>query len=132
MQTLTEGDSSMKSSSFVNIVTKTDVEHAFNAKQKIQLIKLYREKFNTRPKDSKDAIETILPYPDPSDPFDPNGYEKKFNKENLQKMFKLFFPGEINEGENNLFFAITKMKENWKHLGYKSFKDGILSIMQNF
>ena len=116
-----------------NIVMKTDVESAFWKRQKIQLIKLYRDKFNRGIKDSKDAIETILPDPDH---FDPNGHEKLFTKENLQKIFNLFFPSEINEnnenGENRLYFAITKMKEDWQVLGYKSFKDGILSLMANF
>ena len=129
MQTFTAGYSSTKPMVETTIVTASDVENAFNKKEKIQLIKLYRQKFNTGLKDSKDAIETVLPcighigqlYDTP-----------QYTKENLQKMLTLFFPNPNNENDNLLFFAISTMKENWRHLGYKSFKDGVLAIMSNF
>lgn len=133
MQTMTAGNSSTSPTSYVDIVTKTDIESAFWKKQKITLIKLYREKFNKNLIESKNAIETVLPH------IIPQTWEtekdtdiKLYTNTNLQKMFELFFPAPDSQNENDLFFAITKMKENWRYLGYKSFKDAILAIMQNF
>jgi hypothetical protein len=111
------------------IVTKKDVEQAFVGKQKIQLIKLYRQKFNTSLRESKDAVETIIPawHTFREEELD------HYTNANLQRMYDLFFSPNVNENaENRLYSAITKMKENWHDLGYKSFKDGVLAIMSNF
>jgi hypothetical protein len=129
MQTYTAGNSSTRSMMETTIVTKEDVEQAFVGKQKIQLIKLYRQKFNTSLKESKAAIETIIPawYTFREEEWD------HYTNANLQRMYDLFFPPNVNENaENRLYSAITKMKENWHDLGYKSFKDGVLAILSNF
>jgi len=133
MQTITAGSTSHSPTSYVNIVIKADVESAFWKRQKITLIKLYREKFNKGLLDSKNAIETILPHsPLHSRETIADHANRLYTQENLIKIFALFFPAPDNQNENDLFFAITKMKENWKSLGYKSFKDAILAIMPNF
>ena len=129
MQTYTAGDSSTRPMMETTIVTKKDVEQAFVGKQKIQLIQLYRQKFNASLKESKDAIETIIPA---CHTFREEEWGHYTNA-NLQRMYDLFFSPNMNENaENHLYSAITKMKENWHDLGYKSFKDGVLAIMSNF
>jgi len=140
MQTITAGSTSHSPTSYVNIVIKADVESAFWKRQKITLIKLYREKFNKGLLDSKNAIETILPYsPLHSRETIADHENRLYTQENLIRILELFFPSPVNQKEspvnqkeNDLFFAITKMKENWSYLGYKSFKDGVLAIMTNF
>jgi len=133
MQTMTAGNTSYSPASYVNLVMKTDVMSAFNNKQKVTLIKLYRDKFNRSLLDSKNAIETILPHSPLQTGESIADVEKRlYTQENLARMLELFFPSPRNQTENNLFFAITKMKENWEYLGYKSFKDGVLAIMPNF
>jgi hypothetical protein len=133
MQTMTAGSTSHSPTSYVNIVMKTDIESAFWKRQKITLVKLYREKFNKGLLDSKNAIETILPHSPLQTGESIADVEKRlYTQENLARMLELFFPSPRNQTENNLFFAITKMKENWEYLGYKSFKDGVLAIMANF
>ena len=130
---MTAGNSSNSPTSYVNIVMKTDIESAFWKRQKVTLIKLYRDKFNRSLLDSKNAIETILPHSPLQTGESIADVEKRlYTQENLARMFELFFPSPRNQTENNLFFAITKMKENWEYLGYKSFKDGVLAIMANF
>jgi len=133
MQTMTAGSTSHSPTSYVNIVMKTDIESAFWKRQKVTLIKLYREKFNKGLLDSKNVIETVLPHSPLHSGETIADHEKRlYTQENLIRILELFFPSPVNQKENDLFFAITKMKENWSHLGYKSFKDGVLAIMPNF
>jgi len=133
MQTMTAGSTSHSPTSYVNIVMKADIESAFWKRQKVTLIKLYREKFNKGLLDSKNVIETVLPHSPLHSRETITDYEKRlYTQENLIRILELFFPSPVNQKENDLFFAITKMKENWEYLGYKSFKDGVLAIMSNF
>lgn len=103
------------------MVSVSHITDAFNNNDKIQLIKLYREHTGKGLKDSKDAIETVLPY---------NSSDSYWDGK-LPELLALF-DISVKAQEDDMLKAFMVMKDSWKELGFKSFKNGVLTILDNF
>jgi hypothetical protein len=106
-----------------------DVTAAFNGQQKIELIKLYRSHTGQGIKDSKDAIESVIVYD--------HGVGNSLWDGKLNELLELFFgKGYSTEKEKDDADAMLKaflvMRDSWKELGFKSFKSGVLTVIENF
>jgi len=111
-------------------VEVSDVTNAFKGQQKIELIKLYRQHTGQGLKESKDAIDSVIvccgtpPYN--------SLWDGKLNE-----LLELFFgKGDSTEKEKEDADAMLKaflvMRDSWKELGFKSFKSGVLTVIDNF
>lgn len=107
-------------------VDKQEVERLFNGREKIRLIQLYRSQTGAGLKDAKDAIDGVIPFLGPGvDPALP--WSGK-----LPQLLALFFPDAGDSQADDMLKAIMVMKDSWKELGFKSFKAGVLTILDNF
>ena len=116
-------------------MTTSEIQSAFYNKATILLIKEYRQRTGLGLKDSKDAIESVF--------FNQNYENRVWDNPALSRMLELFanakyvgsnpyVPPSTMQRDAELHNAIEVMYGNWKHLGYVSYKAGVLAIMGNF
>jgi hypothetical protein len=110
------------------MIARANVEAAFNRREKITLIKLYREHTGKGLKESKDAIESVIP------PCYGNNTDEDWTwtEKQLQCMIELFFGGPSSPNTDDIHEAFVCLRTHWKTLGFSSFKQAAQVILNNF
>jgi hypothetical protein len=108
------------------MIARANVEAAFRRREKITLIKFYREHTGKGLRESKEAIESVIP------PCYVISSDEDWTEKQLQSMIELFFGEPSSPNTDDMIAAFLCLRTHWKTLGFSSFKQAVHVILNNF